>query len=482
MDGIRAPESSRATSEAGRNPLGWGGVGRLVRLLAGEPGDGERELDPVLRELAADLGLDGLIWFPEAPGEEAIGSEAAVAKRVDWGVLDALGPAQVHRVGAEDRRRSPRWAAGAGVELYAHTGDAVEPAGILGLTGAAGEMLPAETALALTDAIASFAGRCARRAAGEVARREQVLGRRVATVSHDLRNQLTLGLLELARLREEGGGEERSHEELERLELALSAARELCAATLSGEEPPPRRRLLLRTVLLEEARAAQTLAGEPGDVAVRARCPASLAVRAELSTLSRLTRNLILNALQACPAGAEVRVSAEARPEGRVSLVVEDGGRGMAVERVEELLRAGKSGAGGTGYGTTSLFECLEELGASLSLETAPGEGTRVEVRLSGMPEEGVPLALVVADDGRRRWRWGAGLAGGGGGLLEANSPRSALAELRTSGLDLVLIARGTAGDGLVELRQQARALGLTLRSVGWTGSLAAEVPSLSSS
>ncbi|HEX8181789.1 MAG TPA: ATP-binding protein [Pyrinomonadaceae bacterium] len=108
------------------------------------------------------------------------------------------------------------------------------------------------------------------------------------------------------------------------------------------------------------------------------------AVRAALS-------NLILNALQATPAGGRVRVEAEQAP-GELIFAVTDSGGGVAPElrqRIWEPFFTTRQR--GTGLGLAIVRKRMEEAGGSARLAPQqPAQGARFELRL--------PLAIVAAE------------------------------------------------------------------------------------
>ncbi len=97
--------------------------------------------------------------------------------------------------------------------------------------------------------------------------------------------------------------------------------------------------------------------------------------------------NLILNSFDAMPDGGELTVKAEPAPEG-VHLVVRDSGCGMDEEvrrRATEPLFTTKPGGHGTGLGLSVSTDVLRAAGGTLEIESSPGAGTTVHLRL---PEE----------------------------------------------------------------------------------------------
>jgi signal transduction histidine kinase len=109
--------------------------------------------------------------------------------------------------------------------------------------------------------------------------------------------------------------------------------------------------------------------------------------------------NLVSNALKYSPAGARVRVDAEAR-HGWVIISVADQGPGMAPEDMAHLFeryyrgRAARAQAGlGLGLHSTRLL--VEAHGGRIHVECPPGGGATFRVEL--------PAGLAAAPDSRPR-------------------------------------------------------------------------------
>jgi len=418
-----------------------------------------------LEDLAVELGARLLEWLPEGSGPGAAWPVHR-PRAIDWALAARVAPAEVRLVGAEDRRRSPRLAAGTGREFYVRTGHDVVDGGLLRVVS--DRTLPLGRAAFV--ALAELVARVARAAEDEEHRgaaiRERALGRRAAALSHDLRNQLTLALLQLQRLRTPTRGAA----EVDELEDVLRAAQELCAAGLAGDRGSAARPLILRAVLLEEARAASAVSRGGASVSVRARCPLEVRAHADLALLRRLVHNLVVNACEASGAGGEVRVEGRSLPDGRVAIVVEDEGCGMGRTRMHELLGPEQTAGGGTGYGGASLVECLTGLGAQCVVESAPGAGTRFEVRLDAAPPENAPAVVLVDPDPERRRRRCAALRARGVAVTAVEDAAAALAAVRNEAVAEVLVARGGGGPKLEALRARARRWGAQVRTLD-TGS-----------
>lgn len=309
---------------------------------------------------------------------------------------------------------------------------------------------------------------------------DEVLRRRgVAALAmvHDLRHQLSLGLLHAQRAREVQG-EEAEHS-LEELDRALTKARAISEDALSSSNRAEGRvsDTLLRDLLQEEARAVGELGalegrGE-GRIAIALRCSRSLRVRAAGSILSRLVRNLLLNAFKASSTGDRILVSAE-RKSGQVVVRIEDSGRGMDARKVKQLFTSDRTEAGGAGCGTLSILACVEELGAELEIESAVGRGTRVNLHLvessAPLPESSLELLLLVDGNRVRREERSSELERQGQRVLQVSRCDEALFELERVKPARILVERGLPSDQLKQLAERAMARGVDVQVLDYLG------------
>jgi len=146
---------------------------------------------------------------------------------------------------------------------------------------------------------------------------------------------------------------------------------------------------------------------------------------------------LIDNAVEASPAGSIVEVGAAKGASGKARLWVGDAGSGIATDvlpRVLDPAYDSSAEAGMEGLGLTMVAAIVESLGGRVSVESAPGRGTRVEIE--------VPFAPVPADDPR------AALSLRGTVLVADDDPqlrRSLARMLNSFGADAVEVESGTA-------------------------------------
>lgn len=124
-------------------------------------------------------------------------------------------------------------------------------------------------------------------------------------------------------------------------------------------------------------------------------------VRGDYRRLRQVLLNLLSNAVKFTPSGGSVALTAQRRAGGGITLAVIDTGIGIAAEdidtvfapfgRVESVFHRNTDG---TGLGLPLARQLTELHGGTLTLESAPGQGTRVLVVL---PEER-PVGVRHAD------------------------------------------------------------------------------------
>ncbi|HEY1227631.1 MAG TPA: ATP-binding protein, partial [Ramlibacter sp.] len=116
--------------------------------------------------------------------------------------------------------------------------------------------------------------------------------------------------------------------------------------------------------------------------------PALPAVLAHRSTLVQVLANLVGNALKFVEAQTVPTVRLDAQPGmGRVHIVVQDNGIGIAPEHQERVFRVferlhGAERYPGTGIGLAIVRRGIGRMGGTVSLESAPGSGSRFTLDL----------------------------------------------------------------------------------------------------
>ena len=119
-------------------------------------------------------------------------------------------------------------------------------------------------------------------------------------------------------------------------------------------------------------------------------------IAASADRLQQLFLNLINNSLDAMPDGGELRVSTavEAGKNGKSHLVTvdfADTGMGMTPDIISHIfdpLYTTKQRGQGTGLGLVIVSQIISEHGATMAVESEPGNGTRFRLTFSGITSE----------------------------------------------------------------------------------------------
>ncbi len=140
----------------------------------------------------------------------------------------------------------------------------------------------------------------------------------------------------------------------------------------------------LAALVTEAVRTSFEQMGEPPNIERRIDV-ADMTVDAVPERLGRAIANVVTNALQAMPGGGLLHVAA--RMEGKaVVLMIKDTGHGMTPEMVEKArtrFTTTRKDQGGTGLGLPIVERIVEtDHGGELLVDSAPGEGTTVTIRL----------------------------------------------------------------------------------------------------
>jgi nitrogen fixation/metabolism regulation signal transduction histidine kinase len=221
--------------------------------------------------------------------------------------------------------------------------------------------------------------------------RQAAYGQMARRVAHEIKNPLTpialsvSGLQRAYRQGHEAFPEALDQavrtvtEEVGRLKTLLQDFAEL------GRLPPPRPEDLDAGELLGDLAALHAHDVEAGRLRFE-RPPGPLRVRADHDQVRRALLNLVQNALEAsagAPAGTgPVRVSATAEGAS-LRLEVRDDGPGLTDEQRANLFVPGfTTKAHGSGLGLTLVERIVADHGGTIAVESAPGRGTTIVVRI----------------------------------------------------------------------------------------------------
>ena len=207
--------------------------------------------------------------------------------------------------------------------------------------------------------------------------------------------------------------------------------------------------------------------------------------------------NLVLNAVDAMPAGGTLTIAGQAVPGAPawVDVTVSDTGIGMSEEVRQRAIDPffTTKGVQGTGLGLSVVYATVIRYGGRMDIASAPGQGTTVTLRLPAAPAEARPTArlpawgpvsprrvLVVDDDATVRSPLASLLRAAGHTVLEADGGSAALALLGTQSVDCLVTDLGMPDMTGWALARDAKRLMPTLPVLlltGWGSHVGAEEP-----
>ncbi len=234
-----------------------------------------------------------------------------------------------------------------------------------------------------------------------------LVGRLAAGVAHEIGNPTTAIACLAENLAREGGGGDvagRAAAIVEQTRRVAAIVRSLLAycrggAPVGGAPPAPRVGLVPVAALIDEAAALVGLDRAARGVRVENVCDGSLALLGDRRRLVQVFVNLLANACDATAPGGLVVVDAEAEGgDARVRVV--DAGEGLSAEaaaRAFEPFFTTKGEGAGTGLGLALVGAIVREHGGEVWLESEPGAGTTVHVRLPAAAVAPAPAAEGAA-------------------------------------------------------------------------------------
>ena len=206
------------------------------------------------------------------------------------------------------------------------------------------------------------------------------IGEMMPTVLHELRNPLAAVTTMLEVLSEDAAPDLQKdlHTilwEVRRMALGLQGLSGLVRSMHSSAHSA------IDLAVREACRLLETTAHER-NVTLRSTGPDMPLLPIDRSAVAGVVFNLVKNAVEACREGGNITVDARVI-EGELVLTVSDDGVGMAPEvlsHARELFFTTK--AAGSGVGLALCHEVAEASGGALSIDSSPGAGTTVVIRV----------------------------------------------------------------------------------------------------
>jgi signal transduction histidine kinase len=218
--------------------------------------------------------------------------------------------------------------------------------------------------------------------------RLSAIGTMAAGLAHEIRNPL-VSIRTFTQLLPERIGDAEFRDQF--LDLTLSEVDRICLLInelLAFARPAPAE---LQRVDLNDCleRICLLLASQARETSVKlcfAETEGLPTVTADEDQVKQVVMNVILNAIQACGEGGNVRVATSSDgdfDEPRVSICVTDDGRGIAAERLEHIFDPFyTTRTEGTGLGLSIAHQIVARHGGSIEVETKLDEGTTFIISL----------------------------------------------------------------------------------------------------
>ena len=223
------------------------------------------------------------------------------------------------------------------------------------------------------------------------ARKQGSIGELLGTTTHEFNNALTT-ILNYARLGLRHRDQATRDKALERILSAGTRAAKITASVLSmSRNRSSRFEPVDMTVLVEDVLVLLEREMMKYRVQVEREFAPVPRVSANPGQLQQVLLNLMVNARQAMPTGGRLILRlAHDEVSGFVDVMVRDTGCGMAPDVMRRIFephfttKAGpdETGKGGSGMGLASCREIVEAHRGRIRLESAPGRGTAMTIRL----------------------------------------------------------------------------------------------------
>ena len=218
--------------------------------------------------------------------------------------------------------------------------------------------------------------------------RLESIGHLAGGIAHDFNNLLLAirGYGELAIQRIERGEDDAGadiHDLLAATDQATQLTRQLLAFGRRQVLQPEV--LDLRDVVSDMEKLLRQLLGDQVELVTTA--PGSpVLVEADRTQLEQVMANLAVNARDAMPNGGRLDIEVSLPREGgsEAVLCVSDNGGGMDSETATHVFEPffSTKGAGGTGFGLATVHGIVSQSGGRITLDTAPGAGSRFSIYL----------------------------------------------------------------------------------------------------
>jgi len=216
-------------------------------------------------------------------------------------------------------------------------------------------------------------------------RKLAALGRLSAGIAHEIKNPLNAMMIHLELLKMAVSEHPTGREHVAVIATQLRRLDEVVQGFLRFTRPEELRLQPVKVAeMIEDIEPILRAEAERHHIDVRLDISDALpAVNVDRGLIQQAFLNLALNACQAMPSGGRLRIAAVSRPHGRVEIVFEDSGVGIAPEqlgRIFDLYFTTKEH--GSGIGLSMVYRTVQLHDGDIEVESVPGRGTTFRVML----------------------------------------------------------------------------------------------------
>lgn len=239
--------------------------------------------------------------------------------------------------------------------------------------------------------------------------RLEAMGQMVGSIAHEIRNPLGSVELFASMLRKDLRDQPHLRTYAEHISVAVQSMDRLLSNLLVYTRPDCSRLAWQETEpLIREVLTLATHAMAPASIEVRCMVdPAVSRIWCDGAKIKQVLLNLVLNAVQAMPAGGTLTLAATVMPAQisetpSIQLTVTDTGTGIPLElqsRVFDPFFTTKDH--GTGLGLAIVHALVEAHHGRIDVESSPGQGTSFVMTLPRGPVQNTSLARTAALAGR---------------------------------------------------------------------------------
>jgi signal transduction histidine kinase len=216
---------------------------------------------------------------------------------------------------------------------------------------------------------------------GQLAR----LGGLISGVAHQIRNPLNAMSLQLELLAHDGGKGRPLEERINGLRREINRLDQAVNGLLRFMRPG---RLKYEAVSLNAL--AMEIAGQITRPSIKVEYqldPNVPEINADAALLREAIRNLVANAIEAMPDGGALALRTRTDSDGHAEMVIADSGPGIPAEDLERIFQLYYTTKdGGTGLGLPMAARAVDLHGGTVRIESQPGAGAAVIVRLPIVP------------------------------------------------------------------------------------------------